>query len=209
MTNRTIILRIAFSLAAICASLRAFQNRPADSDREKDVYAIYSLMLTNPQTSHGTDNNERYLIVSTTVPGYPREPCVQPPREREKEFQEVSADFDRRKATQRLLTRQFSLPKPYVLLSDEEIREFGRARDKEPFRGVTDIFRLSDVYFNQRGTLALTFISTDCGGGLCGSFQWKVFEKLEGTWRERDWVTCTAMARTVPRNQHVPVLRGL
>jgi hypothetical protein len=156
-------------------------------------------MLTNPQTSHGADNNERYVIATTTVPGYPKEPCVRPPKDREKELQEVLTDFERRNGTQRLLTRRFSISKPYVLLSEEQIVEFRRARDKEQFRGVTDIFRLSDVYFNQRGTLALTFISTSCGD-LCGSFQWKVFEKLnDGMWQERDWITCTSMARTVPR----------
>ena len=28
------------------------------------------------------------------------------------------------------------------------------------FRGVTDVFTLSDVYFNRRGTLALTSVSS-------------------------------------------------
>jgi hypothetical protein len=200
------ILRIAFSLTVTTAGLQAFQNPPPDSAREKEVYAIYSLMLTNQQSSHGPDNNERDLISMTTVRGYPAEPCVQPPKEREKEFQEVLADFERRKATPRLLERKLSLPKPYVLLSGEQIRQL--AADKEPFRVVINVFRLSDVYFNQRGTLALTFISTDCGG-LCGSYQWKVFEKLNGVWTARDWVTCTAMARTAHRNQRAPVFRGL
>jgi hypothetical protein len=51
-------------------------------------------------------------------------------------------------------------------------------------------FTLSDVYFNQKGTLALTGISSFCGG-LCGLFQWKVFQRRgDGTWEESDWHAC-------------------
>jgi hypothetical protein len=44
------------------------QAGSADPEREKDVYAIYSLMLTNPRTSDGVDNNERRLIAMNTKP---------------------------------------------------------------------------------------------------------------------------------------------
>src|ERR1700686_1879662 len=98
----------------------------ADLDRVKDAYAIYSLLLTNPRTSHGGDNseNERYLIAPTTVPGYPRIPCVQPPKEREGDFAEVLADYNRRKATPWQLKPMFSIPMPYVLLSEDEVKAF-------------------------------------------------------------------------------------
>jgi hypothetical protein len=201
-------------LLTVCTIANAFQqeNNAADSEREKDVYAIYSLMLTNPQTSHGPDDNERYLIAATTVPGTPREPCVLPPKAREADFQDVLMDFERRKSTPRELKPAFSIPKPYVLLSADEFgefvkeRSFGRIGKTVPsarFQGVTDVFRLSDVYFNPRRTLALTAISTYCGG-LCGLFQWKVFEKsAAGMWEERQWVVCGAMARNSDRGRLV------
>ena len=81
-------------------------------------------MLTNPQTSHGPDNNERYLIAVTTAPGRPPEPCVRPPEEREADFREVLADYERRKATPRQLKRALSIRKLYVLLSGDEVRQF-------------------------------------------------------------------------------------
>jgi len=174
----------------------------SDSEREKDVYAIYSLMLTNPRTSHGPDNNERYLIAATTATHQPPEPCVVPPKEREADFREALADYERRKGKPRELKPAFSIRKPYLLLSADEIRAFMKERwpTREPkvpderFRGVTDVFILADVYFNQRQTLALTAISSWCGG-LCGLYQWKVFEKLNtGKWKEPPWVGCVTIA---------------
>jgi hypothetical protein len=170
----------------------------ADFDRVKDAYAIYSTLLTNPRTSHGADDNERYLIAPTTVPGYPQIPCVQPPKEREADFAEVLSDYNRRKATQLPLKPMFSVPKPYLILTDDEVKAFieergmprrGQKPPDERFRGVTDLFRLTDVYFNPRRTLALTAISTFCGG-LCGLIEWKVFEKVDGKWEPRQWVVC-------------------
>jgi len=177
----------------------------ADFERVKDIYAIYSLLLTNPKTSHGSDDNERYLIAPTTVPGNPRIPCVRPAKEREGDFAEVLADYNRRNATQWQLKPMFSIPKPYLLITEGEVKAFieervwpkpGRAPADDRFRGVTDLFRLSDVYFNTRRTLALTAISTFCGG-LCGLTEWKVFEKVDGKWEPRQWVMCGTISKNL------------
>jgi hypothetical protein len=198
--------RLPLLLLMICNVVHALQQGTdsAESATERDVYAIYSLILANVQTSHGPDDNARYLIAATTVPGFPKEPCVRPPREREADFREVLLDYEQRKATPRELKPHFSVHKPYVLLSANEIKEFTKQRTSFPtaetpsdprFQGVTDLFRLSDVYFNRSRTLALTAISSWCGM-LCGSSRWKVFDKLDtGKWVERHWVTCGAMAR--------------
>lgn len=205
MKKLVVGLRFGFSLLAFCTLAHGFQHEGASavSEREKDVYAIYSLMLTNPQTSHGPDDNERYLIAIITAPPRPQEPCVRPPTEREADFQEMQTDYEHRKAMPRQLKPALSISKPYVLLSADEARMFiesrmprrtGQDATNERFRGETDLFTLSDVYFNKRGNLALTGISTFCGG-LCGLFQWKVFEKVDGgRWVERRWSTCTAIA---------------
>jgi hypothetical protein len=180
------------------------ETNAIDPEREKEVYAIYSLMLTNPKTSHGADRNERYLIRAATVPGTPRFPCVRPPKEREADFREVLADFEQRSDTARQLERKLSIQKPYVLLNADQAKQFIEERSMNPnrpktreeqFRGVTDLYSLSDVYFNQRRTLALTAISSWCGS-LCGFYQWKVFEKTDGgNWEARDWSTCMTVAR--------------
>jgi hypothetical protein len=201
------VFRFAFLLLVICRLAQGFQQEvtSADSERDQDVYAIYSLMLTNPQTSHGPDNNERFLIAATTAPTRPQEPCVRSPKERETDFEQARADYEHRKAVPRQLKASLSINKPYVLLSSDEAMEFiqsrmsrtGQDAPDERFKGVTDLFTLSDVYFNQRGTLALTGISTFCGG-LCGMFQWKVFEKLaRGRWEERRWATCMTIAKNL------------
>jgi hypothetical protein len=197
------MFRFAIPLLLIGASAEGFQqDRSLDVDREKEVYAIYSLMLTNPQTSHGPYTSERFLIASATGPGLPKDPCVRPPKERDGDFQEVLADFESRKATPRQLKQAFSLGKPYLLLSPEEVQDFiaarrptpGRKATDERFRGISDLITLSDVYFNRSGTLALTAISTFCGG-LCGRSQWKVFEKVDsGRWEELPWATCVTVA---------------
>lgn len=104
------MFRVAY-LLLICTTAHSFQQKTGSGDleREKDVYAIYSLMLTNPKTSHGPDNNERYLIVSTTTPGRPQEPCVRPSKELAEDFREVLADYERRNTIPRELKPAFSI----------------------------------------------------------------------------------------------------
>jgi hypothetical protein len=198
------MFRRACVLLVLAAMAPSFQQdaTSADSERDNDAYTIYSLLLTNPKTSHGGDDNERYLIAPTTIPGYPQIPCVQPPKDRNGDFAEVWAEYERRKAIPRELKPMFSIPKPYVLLTADEVKAFieerslqrrdGKPRD-ERFRGVTDLFRVTDVYFNRHRTLALTASSTHCGG-LCGLSEWKVFEKLDGKWGPRQWVVCSSIS---------------
>jgi hypothetical protein len=62
-------------------------------------------------------------------------------------------------------------------------------------RVSTDLFTFSDVYFSKNGRLALTAMSSWCGG-ICGQHQWKVPEKLPtGEWQELPaWVACSTIA---------------
>jgi hypothetical protein len=196
-----------------CAAAGAFQpqNGSAESGREKDVYAIYSLILTNPKTRHVADDNERLLIAMTTRPADVQLSCMRPPGEREAAFREVLADYERRKTTPRQLKALFSIPKPYMLLTDDEVQAFIEERMRplltfdpptiaqrdDRSRGVSDYFTLSDVYFNQAGTLALTALSSWCGG-LCAQSQWRVFEKADnGRWVERQWGLCGTIAENL------------
>ncbi len=209
MKKGLVVLRFGVPLVALCTLAHGFQQQGASavSEREKDVYAIYSLMLANPQTSHGPENNERYLIRMLTAPTNPQEPCVRPSTEPEADSREMCEDYEQRKATPRKLKPTFAISKPYVLLNADEAETFIQSRMPKPgqapierFKGATDLFTLSDVYFNKRGTLALTGISTFCGI-TCGLFQWKVFERLSsGKWEERSTSTSIAnkWGATVP-----------
>jgi hypothetical protein len=211
-----VTMRLVWALLAVAGAALGFQQ---DADREKDVYAIYSLMLTNLQTSHGPYEGDRYLIAATTGPGDPQEPCVRPPPQSEADFREVLADYQRRRTTPRQLNPQFKIDRPYVFLSAEDVAAFIADRSPRPgrtpdqadgrFRGVSDLITLSDVYFNPRRTLALTAISTWCGG-LCAAHRWRVFEKSEtGEWRERKWVTCSTVAESPPKLQLAAATREL
>ncbi len=191
-----------FCALLIATPAFAFQQ---DAAHERDVYAIYSLMLTNPQTSRRTEENQRYLIAATTGRPQPEEPCAGPPPERAADFAEAVADYHRRRTTPRQLTNALSISKPYALLTPDEVAEFVRERRNPQldraaggrFPGVTDLFTLWDVSFNDAGTLALTGISTWCGM-TCGYWQWKVFERLDdGRWEERRWPTCVTVARSL------------
>jgi hypothetical protein len=191
-----------FSPAVICLftlTIAFAQEEPSYTQRIADIYAIYSLMLTHPETSHGPDENEVYLIADTTVPGTPKDPCVRPPSGQEGRFAEVMEDFRYRRDTPAQLEPRFQIIKPFRLLNPEEVAQFIRRQfpggPSASHPKVTDLFRLSDVYFNGDRTLALTAISTYCGD-LCALYKWKVFEKSkDGVWEEkRNWVTCLTMS---------------
>jgi hypothetical protein len=53
---------------------------------------------------------------------------MRPPQEREAEFRDVLADLERRKNTPRQLKPLFSILKPYMLLTDDEVRAFSEER---------------------------------------------------------------------------------
>ena len=127
-----IVIRAGCLALIGCASVYSFQQATSspDSDREQDVYALYSLMLTNPQTSHGAYTGERFLIADTTGPGYRKDPCVRPPKEREAEFGQVLADYEHRKATPRQLKPSLVIDKPYTLLTSDQVKEFQQARSR-------------------------------------------------------------------------------
>ena len=184
-----------------------------DAEREKGVYAIYSLMLTNPRSSTGADDNERLLIAMTTRPADVQLSCMRPPKERERQFRPVLTDYERRKATPSQLKPLLSIPRPYMFLTAGDLKAFIAERDlelsgpleSERFRGATHFFTLSDVYFNRRRTLAVTGLSCFCGG-LCGRSQWRVFEKLaSGKWQELRWGLCAAIAENLGLGPETPV----
>jgi len=186
-------LRIAY-FACFGLGVFAQQNTgPTLDARRSDVYAIYSQMLAPKHTSHGADDNEIYLIAGITVPGDPAEPCVEIPSDHAERFAEVLADYHARKDIFASVEPAFKIAKPYRVLRTANIEEFEDQRLRLTEK-VTDFIRLTDVYFDQGRTLALTAFSTWCGG-LCGHNQWRVFEKdASGRWQERQWVNCVTMA---------------
>lgn len=192
---------------SISRRLRPRERLPADPnnrERRNDIYAIYTLMLTDPPTSHGKGGNEIFLIRDKTVPGTPRIPCVGPPRSSpyEKDFAQARADYDRRKDdAPAKIEYELKIPKNYLILNAAECAEFVKAVEPrmppqvppERFRFSKDLFGLTDVYFNAKRTLALTGFSTYCNM-LCGGYWWMVFEKTDAGWRQLPWQACRVIA---------------
>jgi len=75
-----------------------------------NAYAIYSLMMINPQTSHAPYDEETFLMASTTERPYPRTPCVAVPPEYQSSFQEILADYGIRENTPATLIRALNNP---------------------------------------------------------------------------------------------------
>ena len=53
-----------------CVAANGFQQplkSSSEAERRADVYAIYSLMMTSPKTSHGVDDNKVYLIATLSM----------------------------------------------------------------------------------------------------------------------------------------------
>ncbi|MBI2680905.1 MAG: hypothetical protein HYX25_07870 [Candidatus Solibacter usitatus] len=174
----------------------------APTAQRADVYAIYSRLMTNPRTSYGADKNEIYLIADTTVPGTPEEPCVRFPAEYRRDFDEIMSGFNRGSGERVKLEPAFHITKPYVLLDGSAVKEFVELFSsprvpetrRKVFKKATDLFRLTDVYFNRDRTIALTAISTHCGL-LCGRADWRVLGGARnGQWEERPWVTCDTIS---------------
>jgi hypothetical protein len=159
---------------------------PNSKSQHADIYSIYSLMMTNPPTSHGPSTDEVYLIADMTRPVRPAEPCVRVPPQYEAAYQEILDEYHLRKDKPVKLERALNIAKPYELVNDDVYVYMGKSKD---------LFYLGDVYFNKSHTLALTAISTYCGP-LCGSMRWKIFEKsAAGQWEDRLWVGCSGDAR--------------
>jgi hypothetical protein len=178
-----------------------------DASRRQDVYAIYSGIISS--------TDEIYLIESTTLTqkgGYgspfrpgagaqPYPPCVQAPPGDAAGLAEILADYEARKDVPAVLQREFTLSKPYQLLSGEDVRTFlddalnstsqflrpGASPPSNPnplFPRARRVFRLGDVYFNNSRTLALTYVSV-LTTTMDGEGRWLPFRKsAEGQWMQ-------------------------
>ena len=152
------------------------------SDRNKDVQAIYSWVI-----DHAT-GTEKVLIAPEIHHVYPPEGCLEVPSDHAADFREIRADFDRRKNTTREFPRSLSTSKPYVILdptvAEEVILKSAVLSEspiiRERYSGAEHLLMFSDVYFNQKRTVALWlwFMSTGsvegCVDALRGEHSKKV-----------------------------------
>ncbi len=153
-------------------------------DRSTDAYAVYSAVLTHLRLSH-PNTNRKYTISAYTGETYgASDPgrCASVPLLRRWRFWQVLADYDRNKRDRFRLVRAFNIRKPYELIDEHT--------PWRPGGDATDLISLSNVYFDEKHTLALVMQSAYCGN-LCGYQTWRVFEKsADGRWIEQNWMRC-------------------
>lgn len=77
-------------------------------DELADIYAIYSLMMTDP-TNHVSSTDDVYVIADMTRPAVPAEPCVFIPPQYSAAYQEILNEYHRRKDKPVNLERAFNI----------------------------------------------------------------------------------------------------
>jgi hypothetical protein len=218
-----------FSLLCVaCAAAFGFQTQtPPDPGRRADIYAIYSQLIKAERLT----NDRNYLIQETTLsastgfgnlwrperaqgldgasgvpaPQPPRGQCpVQPPADGAPIYQEILADYAARKDMSATLTKEFTLDKPYDLVSLAEAEKFLKdalaaspqvgpaVPNSNPLaQNASRIVRLGDVYFNKQGSHAVTYLSV-LTTTMDGTGGWRVFRKVSpGNWSlDSSWQTC-------------------
>lgn len=184
------LARVIGLLGASAPVLLQQDRTPAtEPDRNKDVQAIYSWVI-----DHAT-GQEKVLIAPEIHHDYPPEGCLKVPSDHAADFREIRADFDRRKNTTREFPRSLSTSKPYVILdptvAEEVILKSAVLSEspiiRERYPGAEHLLMFSDVYFNQKRTVALVHVNWWCGG-LCGRPTWRAFEKgKDGVWQIAPW----------------------
>jgi len=201
------MLRTAILLIAGIASASTLQTTDpvAEAARNQDVYAVYSVLMTNPPVIGG-DSNKTYAIAALTTPAnldrgndpaLPEEirrmvaGCDAPPPGYEDQWQEILAEFRSRSDAPVPMLRELKITKPYIYLTDEEGGVFKSVHNSTnapigpnaQFGGAVAVVSLSNVYFNRNRTLAVVRISSSCGM-LCGQGERKIYEKTATAWRE-------------------------
>ena len=142
-----------------------------------------------------SSRNPVFLIAAKSITpiGRPMQNCLVMPQSYALTSNEILAEFNAQKPDMATIPADLKLTRPYVLLSEADENEF-RAdrrqmlrispRDTYPlaastnpkFKGATDLFLLSDVYFNQNRTVAATFIQI-FSSARAGSWRWVGLEK--------------------------------
>jgi len=196
------MLRSAIVLVAglVSASMQQPMDAAVEAARVQDVYAVYSALMASPPVIGG-DSNKTFAFAAVTKPaGLDEAPgpllkllgdCNAPPPGYEEQWLEVLSDFRARSDAPIPLLRELKVAKPYIFLTEDEIKVFNSAHSSigaplvpnPQFGGALSVIRLSNVYFNKNRTLAVVYISSECGM-LCAEGRRKVFEKSATGWKE-------------------------
>jgi hypothetical protein len=176
---------------------------PMPQDLAADSYEIYSQLLPGNQIEWSHAPRTQWLVEDTTkaVPldstcatGGMMNPhkAIQAPQPRQKEFDEVLADFDAHCHDRYQLDAvKLRVELPVRLLDEQARQRYVRGVSSfmppnnnimqapatpDEFKGAAGMHSFTAVYFNRAHTLAMTEIGMYCGG-LCGNWRWVVLER--------------------------------
>ncbi len=159
-----------------------------------DAYQIYSLLLPHEE-SYGFAKGTLIIQEETVQKRDKPEPCVAAGSA--SRFKDAIADYSRVNREQWRLQRHFQIEKPYELVSSETIDAvfkeggWGGFHKRHPDSGGSII--MSAVGFNKEKTLAIVYTGSSCGG-LCGSWRFHLFEKVNNEWKEAPGITCSMVS---------------
>lgn len=174
------------------------------ADRAVDSYKIYSLLMPVGELASPSWPHDFYLLADTITVNPtidPREAFQVPPN-RAQDFEELLQDYDRHSLERvKLSADGMKLKAPLRMLNEKEQEEFENAMEpnapaelKVKYKGAAGFSSFSQVYFNQRHTVAMVFAGGWCGN-VCGEWYWAIFElDSAGNWKALPWSTAMAIS---------------
>ncbi len=184
--------------------------QPMPPSRAEDSYAIYSMLLRSGPIEWRDAKRTQWLIEDTTTAMPLDSACrptsgknlmnphngVIPPVDRQAEWNELLADFDRHCHDVIQLDRDsFRTRLPVRLLNAEERRIFRTNVLSPPaeFADGAGLHSFTEVFFNASHSLALVEEGMWCGD-LCGNWSWVVLERKGSRWELLPWVWGSLMS---------------
>jgi hypothetical protein len=194
------------------ATARFAKPTSMQSDRIEDSYAIYSQLLKSGPIEWRDARRSQWLVEDTTHAVSLDAACktasgldpmamdphhaVQPPADREADWNEVLADYDQHCHDVIRLDRQsFRTELPVRLLSAEDRQNFMKDPGMPPagFADAAGLHRFTEVFFNADHTLALVEEGMWCGF-RCGNWTWVALEREADGWTMLPWVRTSVVS---------------
>ena len=184
---RTLSFSVIVPVLGIVTAMAQVHSAAQPYD-EPDAYQIYSLLIPHEESyvfAQGTliIQEETVSDVAVTGAGLSREVASR--------FKDAASDYERARTKKWFLQRQFMIEKTYEIVNRETIARLETSEQPRPKSGG-HIF-MSPVGFNRRKTQAIVYAGSSCGG-LCGSSQFHLFEKVHGRWKEVSGVSIVTVS---------------
>jgi hypothetical protein len=176
MRGRFVTL-VLFALLVVCAAAQGFNAaKPYDVG---EAYHIYELLLPKEEAYGITKGT--LLIRKETITNIGLSLRCHS-AEAEGRFRDAITDFNDTVTTKWLLQPRFQVNKPYEVVSQDILASLPLGE------GEGSYVEVSAVGFNHDQTRAIVFISSKCG--LCGTGSYHLLEKVHGSWKEAQGVSC-------------------